>query len=294
MRTIKKIAPVVIMIIGIVLVLYPWISEYMYEFGVQSLVEAYETDNRDMDDSKKEEQLARAREYDEALLMSNIKLTDPFTLEDQSGGIYNYDSILNYNENGVMGFIDIPKIDIYLPIYHGTSSEVLEKGIGHLENTSFPIGGSSTHAVLSGHTGLNSAKLFTDLTAMEVNDEFYIDILGDTLAYKVISVKVVEPDDVSMLGIQEGKDLVTLVTCTPYGINSHRLLVTGERTDYKEKKHDSYKVSSDTEWMRSYERAIVIGIAFVAAIFIISKIVRSIHSKISAGGKLDEKNRKNG
>lgn len=293
MRTIKKIAPVVIMIIGIVLVLYPWISEYMYEFGVQSLVEAYETDNSAMDDLKKEEQLAKAQEYDEALLMSNIRLTDPFTLEDQSGGIYNYDSILNYNENGVMGFIDIPKIDIYLPIYHGTSNEVLEKGIGHLENTSFPIGEPSTHAVLSGHTGLNSAKLFTDLTAMEVNDEFYIDILGDTLAYKVISVKVVEPDDVSTLGIQEGKDLVTLVTCTPYGINSHRLLVTGERTEYTEEKHDSYKVSGDTEWMKSYERAILIGIAVVAVIFIISKVVRSIRSKISAGGKLDEKNRKN-
>lgn len=292
MRTIKKIAPVVIMIIGIVLVLYPWISEYMYEFGVQSLVEAYETDNSAMDDLKKEEQLAKAQEYDEALLMSNIRLTDPFTLEDQSGGIYNYDSILNYNENGVMGFIDIPKIDIYLPIYHGTSNEVLEKGIGHLENTSFPIGGPSTHAVLSGHTGLNSAKLFTDLTAMEVDDEFYIDILGETLAYKVISVKVVEPDDVSTLGIQEGKDLVTLVTCTPYGINSHRLLVTGERTEYIEEKHDSYKVSGDTEWMKSYERAILIGIAVVAVIFIISKLVRHLRAKISAGGK-HEKNRKN-
>lgn len=292
MRTIKKIAPVVIMIIGIVLVLYPWISEYMYEFGVQSLVEAYETDNSAMDDLKKEEQLAKAQEYDEALLMSNIRLTDPFTLEDQSGGIYNYDSILNYNENGVMGFIDIPKIDIYLPIYHGTSNEVLEKGIGHLENTSFPIGGPNTHAVLSGHTGLNSAKLFTDLTAMEVDDEFYIDILGETLAYKVISVKVVEPDDVSTLGIREGKDLVTLVTCTPYGINSHRLLVTGERTEYIEEKHDSYKVSGDTEWMKSYERAILIGIAVVAVIFIISKLVRHLRAKISAGGK-HEKNRKN-
>lgn len=292
MRTIKKIAPVVIMIIGIVLVLYPWISEYMYEFGVRSLVEAYETDNSAMDDLKKEEQLAKAQEYDEALLMSNIRLTDPFTLEDQSGGIYNYDSILNYNENGVMGFIDIPKIDIYLPIYHGTSNEVLEKGIGHLENTSFPIGGPSTHAVLSGHTGLNSAKLFTDLTAMEVDDEFYIDILGEALAYKVISVKVVEPDDVSTLGIQEGKDLVTLVTCTPYGINSHRLLVTGERTEYIEEKHDSYKVSGDTEWMKSYERAILIGIAVVAVIFIISKLVRHLRAKNSAGGK-HEKNRKN-
>ena len=290
MRLIKKIAPVVIMVIGLALVLYPWISEYLYEYGVQSLVESYESDNNDMDDSEKEEQLRLAREYNEALLKANIKLTDPFSLEDRAGGEFNYDSILNYNKNGVMGFIDIPKIDVYLPIYHGTSNEVLEKGIGHLENTSFPIGGESTHAVISGHTGLNSAKMFTDLTSMELDDQFYIDILGDTLAYKVINIEVVEPDDVSSLSIQDGKDLVTLVTCTPYGINSHRLLVTGERTEYIKDEHDAYKVSGDTEWMKSYERAILIGLALVIALFVISKFVKLIRSKISVGGKNEAKN----
>lgn len=290
MRLIKKIAPVVIMVIGLALVLYPWISEYLYEYGVQSLVESYESDNNDMDDSEKEEQLRLAREYNEALLKANIKLTDPFSLEDQAGGEFNYDSILNYNKNGVMGFIDIPKIDVYLPIYHGTSNEVLEKGIGHLENTSFPIGGESTHAVISGHTGLNSAKMFTDLTSMELDDQFYIDILGDTLAYKVINIEVVEPDDVSSLSIQDGKDLVTLVTCTPYGINSHRLLVTGERTEYIKDEHDAYKVSGDTEWMKSYERAILIGLALVIVLFVISKFVKLIRSKILVGGKNETKN----
>lgn len=290
MRLIKKIAPVVIMVIGLALVLYPWISEYLYEYGVQSLVESYESDNNDMDDSEKEEQLRLAREYNEALLKANIKLTDPFSLEDQAGGEFNYDSILNYNKNGVMGFIDIPKIDVYLPIYHGTSNEVLEKGIGHLENTSFPIGGESTHAVISGHTGLNSAKMFTDLTSMVLDDQFYIDILGDTLAYKVINIEVVEPDDVSSLLIQDGKDLVTLVTCTPYGINSHRLLVTGERTEYTKDEHDAYKVSGDTEWMKSYERAILIGLALVITLFVISKFIKLIRSKISVGGKNETKN----
>ena len=290
MRLIKKIAPVVIMVIGLALVLYPWISEYLYEYGVQSLVESYESDNNDMDDSEKEEQLRLAREYNEALLKANIKLTDPFSLEDQAGGEYNYDSILNYNKNGVMGFIDIPKIDVYLPIYHGTSNEVLEKGIGHLENTSFPIGGESTHAVISGHTGLNSAKMFTDLTSMELDDQFYIDILGNTLAYKVINIEVVEPDDVSSLSIQDGKDLVTLVTCTPYGINSHRLLVTGERTEYTKDEHDAFKVSGDTEWMKSYERAILIGLALVIVLFVFSEFVKLIRSKISVGGKNETKN----
>ena len=290
MRIIKKIAPVMIMVIGLALVLYPWISEYLYEYGVQSLVESYESDNNDMDDSEKEEQLRLAREYNEALLKANIKLTDPFSLEDQAGGEFNYDSILNYNKNGVMGFIDIPKIDVYLPIYHGTSNEVLEKGIGHLENTSFPIGGESTHAVISGHTGLNSAKMFTDLTSMELDDQFYIDILGDTLAYKVINIEVVEPDDVSSLSIQDGKDLVTLVTCTPYGINSHRLLVTGERTEYTKDEHDAFKVSGDTEWMKSYERAILIGLALVIVLFVFSEFVKLIRSKISVGGKNETKN----
>ena len=258
--------------------------------GVESSQESYESDNNDMDDSEKEEQLRLARDYNEALLKANIKLTDPFSLEDQAGGEFNYDSILNYNKNGVMGFIDIPKIDVYLPIYHGTSNEVLEKGIGHLENTSFPIGGESTHAVISGHTGLNSAKMFTDLTSMELDDQFYIDILGDTLAYKVINIEVVEPDDVSSLSIQDEKDLVTLVTCTPYGINSHRLLVTGERTEYIKDEHDAYKVSGDTEWMKSYERAILIGLALVIALFVISKFVKLIRSKISVGGKNEAKN----
>lgn len=290
MRLIKKIAPVVIMVIGLTLVLYPWISEYLYEYGVQSLVESYESYNSDMDDSEIEEQLRLAQEYNKALLMANIKLTDPFSLEDQARGEYNYESILNYNKNGVMGFIDIPKIDVYLPIYHGTSNEVLEKGIGHLENTSFPIGGESTHAVISGHTGLNSAKMFTDLTSMELDDQFYIDILGNTLAYKVINIEVVEPDDVSSLSIQDGKDLVTLVTCTPYGINSHRLLVTGERTEYTKDEHDAFKVSGDTEWMKTYERAILIGLALVIVLFVFSEFVKLIRSKISVGGKNETKN----
>lgn len=284
-KIIRKIVPLLIILIGLTLTCYPWISEYVYEHGVQSLVETYKEDSQSLDDKEKEELLAQARKYNEVLLTSNIKLTDPFSLEDKSGNEYEYDSVLNYSGNGVMGFIDIPKIDVYLPIYHGTSNEVLEKGIGHLENTSLPVGGGSTHAVLSGHTGLNSAKMFTDLTAMEVDDYFFLQVLGDTLAYRVIDISVVEPDDVSSLAIQNGRDLVTLVTCTPYGINSHRLLVTGERTEYNPEVYESTPKTTDTEWMSTYKNAILIGILIVIILFVLLTIVRKIRQKISREAK---------
>lgn len=284
-KVFNKLIPILIIIIGLALVCYPWISEYVYEHGVQSLVQTYKEDSQSLDEEEKELILAQAHKYNELLLTSNIMLTDPFSLEDKNGDEYNYDSVLNYSGNGVMGFVDIPNIDVYLPIYHGTSNEVLEKGIGHLENTSLPVGGESTHCVLSGHTGLNSAKMFTDLTSMEIDDYFFLHVLGDSLAYKVIDISVVEPDDVSSLTIQEGRDLVTLVTCTPYGINSHRLLVTGERTEYDQQIYDSTPKSNDTAWMGTYRQAILIGILIVVVFFIIIKVIRKIRSKISKGAK---------
>ena len=138
---------------------------------------------------------------------------------------------LNLAGDGMMGYIEIPEIDIYLPIYHGVSEEVLSKGIGHMPNSAFPIGGEGNHAVLTGHTGLPSAKLFTDLTELEEGDRFYIHILDLVLCYTVDQIKVVLPNEGQDLSIVPGKDYCTLVTCTPYGINSHRLLVRGIRTD---------------------------------------------------------------
>ena len=134
----------------------------------------------------------------------------------------------------MMGYIDIPKINILLPVYHGTSEEVLQSGIGHLKNTSLPVGGKSSHAVLSGHRGLAHAKMFTDLNRMEIGDVFYIKVLHHTFAYEVDQILTVEPQDTKALAIEKGKDYVTLVTCTPYAINTHRLLVRGKRIPYKE------------------------------------------------------------
>ncbi len=146
--------------------------------------------------------------------------------------------MLNPDGDGLMGYLEIPSIKVYLPVYHGTSDGVLQAGIGHLGNTSLPVGGENTHAVLSGHTGLPNARLLTDLDKLQEKDQFYLHVLDEVLAYEVDQIKVVEPDNISDIFIEDGKDYVTLVTCTPYGINSHRLLVRGTRFRmWKQKKN---------------------------------------------------------
>lgn len=279
-KIISGLVPVLLIGGGLAAVLYPWISEYLYEHKVDSVAESYEETARETDDSDKERMLEEAYRYNEWLANAKISLSDPFTEESVSD--QDYLDILNQDDSGIMAFIDIPKINVYLPVYHGTSSEVLEQGVGHLEGSSFPVGGDSTHAVLSAHTGLNKAKLFTDLTAMEEGDYFFIHVLGDTLAYEVNDIQVVEPDDVSSLAIREGEDLVTLVTCTPYGVNSHRLLVTGERTEYTEEVMESAQeetVNTESQWMDSYKKALIIGILAAIALFVMFFLIRKAVKK---------------
>ena len=189
---------------------------------------------------------------------------------------YTYNKLLAVGSSGVMGTINIPSINVMLPIYHGTSDDVLKKGVGHLKGTSLPVGGTSTHAVLTGHTGLSSAKLFTDLVQLEKGDIFVISVCGQKIAYKVFRTDVVLPKDTKSLRIYEGKDYVTLITCTPYGINSHRLLVRGERTEYKEGMEDQVKKHpvSQSQWMKAYRTAIMIGLAVVSMLIAISKIIK--------------------
>jgi len=171
----------------------------------------------------------RAQAYNDAL--ATTTLYDPFAtgLEDMEA---EYVSLLNIDENGIMYYVVIPKINVELPVFHGTSSKVLGKGAGHLEGSSLPVGGEGTHSILTGHTGPNTFKMFTDLIELTMGDEFYIRTLDQTLAYRVDNIIVIEPDQVEALEPVPGKDYVTLVTCTPFGINSHRLLVRGERVEY--------------------------------------------------------------
>ena len=169
---------------------------------------------------------------------------------------------------GVMCYVDIPKINVYLPVQHGTDADTLENSVGHVVGTSLPVGGSSTHAVLSAHSGLASSKLFSDIDQLAVGDMFYIHVLGDTLAYKVDAVHTVLPTDTSRLQIEDGKDYVTLVTCTPFGINTHRLLVRGHRVPYTPEQEtevaETQKVTSS--WTRHYLTGLTIGLGMVAAI----------------------------
>lgn len=275
----KKILPFIGILIGICLIFYPWISEYLYENRVDGLIETYEAQASAIDNSEKDKLLEEAQAYNKELLNSSVKLTDPFKDILGESVLDNYYTTLSLDDSGLMGSIEIPKIKVNLPIYHGTSDEVLQHGIGHLVQTSLPVGGESTHCVLSGHTGLNTAKLFTDLTSMEEGDLFFLHVLGDTLAYKVYSISVIEPTETSKLTIQKGKDLCTLLTCTPYGVNSHRLVVTGIRTDYSEEVYEEASndvAEVDSEWMKQYTKSIIIGLVVVAILFILIIIVKSV------------------
>ena len=168
---------------------------------------------------------------------------------------------------GVMCYVDIPKINVYLPVQHGTGADTLEKSVGHVVGTSLPVGGSSTHAVLSAHSGMASAKLFSDIDQLEKGDVFYIRVLGEVLAYQVDSINIVLPTDTSLLQIEEGKDLVTLVTCTPFGINTHRLLVRGNRVPYTpEQASAAEEKPVASSWTQHYLTGLAIGLGVVAVI----------------------------
>lgn len=192
-----------------------------------------------MDDSNLEELLAQALEYNRKLAESD----QGWYLSQYETGIYN--NMVNPFGNGMMGYIEIPGIQVRLPIYHGVDEAVLQVGIGHLESTSLPVGGESSHCVLSGHRGLPSARLFTDLDQLVEGDVFYIHVLNQTLVYQVDNIRIVEPEDLSALTIEEGKDYCTLVTCTPYGVNTHRLLVRGVRVDYTPQEITELVISGD-------------------------------------------------
>jgi sortase A len=222
-----------IFIAGCALLLYPKISQWLNSLHQSEVIAGYTDSIGGLDDETIEQELRRAKEYNEDLTEA-VSMADPFEDESAVTGNEDFDdyaNILNYTTEGVMGYIEIPKINVLLPIYHGVSSDVLSAGIGHLPETSLPVGGESTHAVLAGHSGMSNARLFTDLSKLSEGDVFYIHVYGQTLTYTVDQIQKVLPTDTSDLTISPGKDYVTLVTCTPIGVNSHRLLVRGTRTE---------------------------------------------------------------
>lgn len=262
---------------GIGLSLYPWISNRIYEQRADSEVRGYEKKMEESDRQTIREQYEAAQIYNTALLNSRAVLTDPFEGE-TSGEAEDYESVLAMDESGILCFVEIPCIDVLLPVYHGTSAEVLQKGAGHLEGSSLPIGQTGSRAVISAHTGINSAKMFSDLTEVASGDLFFIHVLDQTLAYQVCETEVILPEETSGLAPEAGRDLVSLVTCTPYGVNTHRLVVTGERTEYteKEKEKADAKIEkrADSEWMRAYRRALLMGFALIGALAGILRLCR--------------------
>ncbi len=231
----KKNLPLIliglILTAGIGIFLYPTASDILSRITSTTVIKEYQGQVEKTDEKEMEQMLAAAEEYNEKL---PDKLTmDPFGTDsdDPSGKDAEYNSLLSIN--GVMGYVDIPKIDVYLPVYHGTSEEVLQKGAGHLYGSALPVGGEGRHSVVSAHRGLPSAKLFTDLDQLEVGDVFYFHVLNRILAYQIDQINVVEPDELEALDPQDGNDFMTLFTCTPYGINSHRMLLRGVRIPYE-------------------------------------------------------------
>ena len=248
-------------LLGLGLLLYPFISNRISVGHYQKVIQTYDKKVSEETRDANNKLLMDAREYNRSLSFGEV--VDVF----QNPEVKNSDrylSILNINDNGMMGYISIPKIDVRIPIYHGTTSDVLQKGVGHLEGSSFPVGGESTHAILSAHRGLPSSKLFTDLDQLKKGDIFYIYILDQVLAYQVDQVLVTEPSETDALRIVDGKDYITLVTCTPYAINTHRLLVRGERIEYNE------QVEKDIEVDYALSTAdIILYISLVIALLLI-------------------------
>lgn len=226
----------IIFLAGFLLLLYPLISNMVHQRQQSDAVASYDSAVSNRSEEEIQEILNQATEYNNMLFQSNGAIVDNMDtsiLSDES-----YNSLLN-QANGIMGSIEIPKIDVDLPIYHGTEDDILSVGVGHIQGTSLPVGGENTHCVLSGHRGLPGSSLFTRLDEMKEGDLFFLSVMGETLAYKVYDIQIVDPDNTEVLEITAGKDDVSLVTCTPYGLNTHRLVVTGERVPYEESEYNS-------------------------------------------------------
>ena len=247
---ITAILLVAVLLAGLSLLLYPLVSNYWNSIHQSQAIAAYMDDVAELDDGTYDALWEEAQGYN-ASLLENENRFFPDEEERQQ-----YEQLLSISDDGIIGYIEIPSIDVTLPIYHGTSEEILQVAIGHIEGSSLPVGGLSTHCVISGHRGLPSSRLFTDIDRLSEGDIFTLLVLDEALTYEADQIRIVEPDDISLLEIKEGEDLCTLVTCTPYGVNSHRLLVRGHRVENQEA----------TGFLRITADAMMIDSRFVAPI----------------------------
>lgn len=287
----KKAGNLVICIIflaGLSLLLYPFVANQWNNYRQKQLISGYEqvvSDKEAAEGIDYDAERKKAEDYNEALLP--CVLPDSFALAESSGVDPVYMNTLNIAGDEMMGSVEIPKINIKIPIYHTTEEDVLNKGAGHLEGSSLPVGGANTHAVISAHRGLPSASLFTDLDQMKVGDHFLLHVLDETLCYEVDKISVVKPEDTTALAVEDGQDLVTLLTCTPYGVNTERLLVRGHRVPYVEEKVKEEKtVLSGSSLHTNYLLWVFVGLSVTALfVFVLYLKETKLKRRANKGGK---------
>lgn len=289
---------ILIFIAGVGIMSYPLVSSVINNIDSRNHVEEYTKTTKQMSSEETLEMFKQAEKYNHSLT-NNVIITDPFDEKAYKKIGANYEKTLNVDGNGLIGYIDIPKINVYLPIYHGTTENILAKGAGHLQNTSLPIGGESTHSVISAHTAYPGETFFDYLTDMEEDDEFYVHVLDRVLKYEVDSIKVVLPEETDDLRVVKGEDYVTLLTCTPYSVNTHRLLVRGKRVEYDDSKYITTGASAASfgdegifflGYKIPYWAAALIIVGFIAIVVIIVIIClrRSKKKKRHADKNKDE------
>ena len=284
-KKVITICAAVLFLTALGLTLYPLISNYVNQKYASEIQTAYQELIQQTDDSILQEAKQRAIAYNLAITPGTA---DTYSEESLLSAAKDYDDQLDIAENGIMGYVEIPQIQVHLPIYHGTDAEVLDRGVGHLLGSSLPVGGKSTHTILSGHSGMASQKMFTDLEQLVPGDVFYLNVLNETLAYQVTEINTVLPYETDLLGIVPGEDLCTLVTCTPYGVNTHRLLVRGSRIPYEEAAVlDEEAASTEpaaSTWEAKYLQGVLWGIAAALGTGIIILTGTRIYRKARKGG----------
>ena len=278
--------PILLFLFGVGILLYPLLGAYWNQQHESEICLEYSVQAAEKAENQQElvrQDLLSAQAYNRMLAQSVIYSDSQFKEHEQENSEYN--DLLNVTDDGVMAYLEIPKIEVNLPIYHGADAETLEKGIGHLPETSLPIGGDSTHAVLSGHTGMKYARLFTDLNQLCEGDYFYVHVYEERLVYQVDQIKTVLPTNTADLQVIAGEDHVTLMTCTPYGVNSHRLLVRGTRVLQPEKQAESDGSATETHsetktvptsstWMQEYWKSVILGLRIaVGAVVVIAYLM---------------------
>lgn len=266
---------VLFFLLALGLTIYPVFSSRYNEAHQSQIHTEYRDAVQALPDTVIPEARAAAQAYNEELWSSIVRYGS-YSKDSVTSAMEEYAGLLDLTGTGTMGYVHIPKLAVSLPIYHGTEEETLDRGVGHLIGSSLPIGGSSTHAILTGHSGLASQKMFSDLDKLEVGDTFYLEVLNEFLAYEVDQINTVLPHDTAYLGLEEGKDLCTLVTCTPFGVNTHRLLIRGHRIAYTPEDEESPTIEPaetsepvDSTWEQEYEKGVYFAIGVVVVICLI-------------------------